>query len=79
MGKRRILGELPCDPDQLTDDRIVAAKKSLEFNVDTKICTDLGNFSVFDTKICTDLGNFSVLDTKICTDLGNFSVLCLKF
>ncbi|XP_052095530.1 uncharacterized protein LOC127730942 [Mytilus californianus] len=41
LGKRRILGELPCDPDQLSDDdRVVSAKKALEFDAEKKNITD---------------------------------------
>lgn len=40
LGKRRILGELPCDPDQLSDDdRVVSAKKALEFDAEKKNIT----------------------------------------
>jgi hypothetical protein len=36
LGKRRILGELPCDSRQLTEDVVITAKKSLAFNQEKK-------------------------------------------
>ena len=41
LGKRRILGELPCDSRQLTEDTVVTAKKSLPFNQEKKTNTGL--------------------------------------
>lgn len=81
LGKRRILGELPCDPDQIPGDRTITAKKALAFDKDTTEDQGSLHYSHDNTPLLTmlrDIKESSCLSIVLQAMLKDFVCLMLR-